>query len=57
MFVCPSASGGVRHISLVIFTSSNEEKNLIKSYALGANSYLVKPLGADEFSKYYRANS
>jgi two-component system response regulator len=43
-----------KHIPVVIFTSSNEEKDRMESYALGANSYLVKPLDADEFSKYIK---
>jgi CheY-like chemotaxis protein len=43
-----------KHIPIVIFTSSNEEKDRRESYALGANSYLVKPLDADEFSKYIK---
>ena len=51
---CPSTPGGIRHIPVVIFTSSNEEKDRMESYALGANSYLVKPLDTDEFSKYIK---
>jgi two-component system response regulator len=43
-----------KHIPVVIFTSSNEERDRMESYALGANSYLVKPLDADEFSKYIK---
>jgi two-component system response regulator len=43
-----------KQIPVVIFTSSSEEKDRMESYALGANSYLVKPLDADEFSKYIK---
>lgn len=43
-----------KHIPVVIFTSSNEEKDRVKSYQLGVNSYLVKPLDADMFSQYVK---
>lgn len=39
-----------REIPVVIFSSSNEEKDRRESYRLGANSYIVKPLDADQFS-------
>jgi two-component system response regulator len=41
-----------RHIPTVIFTSSNEAEDRTKSYFLGANSYIVKPLDADIFSQF-----
>ncbi|MEN6319714.1 MAG: response regulator [Syntrophaceae bacterium] len=41
-----------QHIPTVIFTSSNEAEDRIKSYSLGANSYIVKPLDADTFSRF-----
>lgn len=40
-----------RHIPTVIFTSSNEVSDRTESYRLGANSYIVKPLNADTFSR------
>lgn len=34
----------MRHIPIVIMTSSQEERDLTESYSLGVNSYIVKPL-------------
>jgi len=38
-----------RTIPVVIFTSSNEEEDLIKGYDLGANSYVRKPVDPEQF--------
>ena len=34
-------------IPVVVMRSSNEERDLLKSYRLGVNSYIVKPHAAD----------
>ena len=36
-------------IPVVVMTSSREEQDLIKSYQLGVNAYVVKPLNFGEF--------
>jgi two-component system, response regulator len=36
-------------IPVVMFTSSNEEKDIDESYRLGVHSYLVKPVDFDSF--------
>ena len=38
-------------LPVVIFTSSTEEQDMISSYELGANSYIRKPVDADQFEK------
>jgi len=40
-----------RHLPVVIFTSSSEEEDMIKSYDLGANSYVRKPVESKQFAE------
>jgi len=40
-----------RGVPVVIMTSSHEESDLIKSYKLGVNSYVVKPVDFDKFAE------
>lgn len=43
------ADARLKVIPVVMMTSSREEQDLVRSYQLGANAYVVKPLGFHEF--------
>ena len=45
----------LRHIPVVMLTSSREEKDLVLSYELGVNAFVVKPVDFDQFLKAIRA--
>ena len=40
-----------KNIPVVVLTSSNQQPDIVESYQLGVNSYVVKPLGFENFSE------
>lgn len=45
------ADESMRRVPVVVFTSSKEEEDLIRSYDLGANSFVRKPVDFEQFLK------
>ena len=45
-------SDGLKSIPVVMLTSSKEEQDVVRSYQLGVNAYVVKPV---EFNEFVRA--
>ncbi len=45
---------GTRSVPIVVLTSSGEQRDILESYRLGANSYVQKPVGSAEFRQAIR---
>ena len=46
------SDANLRHIPIVMLTSSREERDLVRSYELGVNAFVVKPV---EFKEFFEA--
>ncbi len=43
-----------RHIPVVVLTSSRQDRDIVESYRLGVNSYIVKPVDFSQFVEAVR---
>ena len=50
-------NGELRHLPVIILTTSKAEEDRVRSYDLGANAYIVKPVGFENFSEAVRTIS
>ncbi len=48
------ADARTRTIPVVVLTSSREERDIVGSYQLGVNSYIVKPVDFEQFTESVR---
>jgi two-component system response regulator len=46
-----SQDDGLRHLPVVVLTTSDAEKDVLSSYQLRCSSYIVKPVDFDNFAK------
>ena len=48
------ADGRTALLPIVVLTSSSEERDIVESYRLGANSYVRKPVNFEQFTEAVR---
>ena len=49
------ADDNLKAIPVVVLTTSRTEEDIVKSYRLGANCYITKPVGLAEFTRVVNA--
>ncbi len=45
----------LKHIPVLVLTNSASDKDILTAYKLGANCYLKKPIGLDEFANLLKS--
>lgn len=48
------ANPATKQLPVVVLTSSREERDIVESYHLGVNSYIVKPVDFEQFTEVVR---
>jgi two-component system response regulator len=48
------ADDRTKHLPVVVLTSSDDQRDVVESYRLGANSYVCKPVNFDQFQEAVR---
>lgn len=48
-------SDALKHIPVIVLTTSRAEQDVVRSYALGANAFVIKSANLDEFVDKIRA--
>jgi len=51
---CMRADESLRSVPVVMLTSSAEERDVVRSYELGVNAYVVKPVAFEDFIQAVR---
>ena len=49
------ADSKLRPMPVLVLTTSRQEKDIIRSYELGCNSFITKPVGLDQFTGLVQA--
>ncbi len=49
------ADSKLRRMAVVVLTTSRQEEDILRSYELGCNSFITKPVGMDQFIRVIQA--
>ena len=49
------ADAKLRRMAVVVLTTSRQEEDILRSYELGCNSFITKPVGMDQFIRVIQA--
>jgi CheY-like chemotaxis protein len=49
------ADSKMRRMAVVVLTTSRQEEDILRSYELGCNSFITKPVGMDQFIRVIQA--
>jgi len=49
------ADAKLRRMAVVVLTTSRQEEDILRSYELGCNSFITKPVAMDQFIRFIQA--